>query len=305
MEKIASFTVDHMRLVPGIYVSRVDNINGTEVTTYDIRLKRPNFEDAMSPEVSHTIEHFGAIYLRNHPQHKDNIIGWFPMGCLTGFYLVYKGRLPKEAIAELILSMMKFIVDYKGNLPSMGFDPVSCGNYKLNDLFMAQTTAANFLVLNDTFDTLKFEYPTAENSPEIMISSKINGEDEFKRATREAQRVSRPIKANYEEVVSLKCGPTAVVNKTISHDVFEKRYKEELSKLKDEDFVRKEPKETDQNHHEKEEVEDTGNCYSNTYSILIRKSLNFSATYFFSLTSLMMISFGSGIQGLRTSFGLT
>jgi S-ribosylhomocysteine lyase len=241
MEKIANFTVDHMRLVPGIYVSRVDNINGTEVTTYDIRLKRPNFEDAMSPEVSHTIEHFGAMYLRNHPQHKDNIIGWFPMGCLTGFYLIYKGRLPKEAIAELILSMMKFIVDYKGNLPSMGFDPVSCGNYKLNDLFMAQTTAANFLVLNDTFDTLKFEYPTAENSPEIMISSKINGEDEFKRATREAQRVSRPVKANYEEVVSLKCGPTAVVNKTISHDVFEKRYKEELSKLKDEDFVRKEP----------------------------------------------------------------
>ena len=110
MENIASFKVDHMRLVPGIYVSRVDDVNGTEVTTYDIRLKRPNFEDAMTPEVSHTIEHFGAMYLRNHPQHKDNIIGWFPMGCLTGFYLVYKGRLEKEAIAELILSMMKFIV---------------------------------------------------------------------------------------------------------------------------------------------------------------------------------------------------
>ena len=106
---------------------------------------------------------------------------------------------------------------------------------------MAQTTAANFLVLNDTFDTLKFEYPTAENSPGILTSSRVNGDDSFARATKEARRVARPVNVNYGEVVGLKHGPTAVVSKTITHDVFEQRYKEELAKLKDEDFVRKEP----------------------------------------------------------------
>ena len=204
MEKIPSFKVDHMRLVPGIYVSRVDDINGSPVTTYDIRVKRPNFEEPMTPEIAHTIEHFGAMYLRNHPQFKNNIIGWFPMGCLTGFCLVYDGRPETSVIAELVLSMMKFIVEYRGNLASMGFDPESCGNYRLNDLNGAQTLAANFLVLNDTFGLLKFVYPTAENAPEIAISSKINGEDEFARAIRNAHNIARHINVNYDDKVKLR-----------------------------------------------------------------------------------------------------
>lgn len=197
MERIESFKIDHMRLVPGIYVSRVDNVGEIPVTTYDIRLKRPNFEEAMTPEIAHTLEHLSAVFLRNHPVHKDNIIYVGPMGCLTGLYLIYKGQHEFKDIVKLVLAMMTFIVRYDDTLEAVGFDAESCGNYTLNDLQGAQTVAANFLVLDDTFKALKFEYPTVENSPEIMTSTHVNGDDRLNKDLKRARTMRHPVEPDY------------------------------------------------------------------------------------------------------------
>lgn len=158
MELIASFQVDHTKIVPGIYVSRVDEIGGESATTFDIRMKRPNAEPAMHPNALHSIEHIVATFLRNDAEWKDRIVYWGPMGCLTGNYLIVKGRPAPREIYPLILRAFEYLRDYKGNVP--GATAVNCGNYLLHDLAMAKYEAAKFV------ETLKsspcFEYPTVE-----------------------------------------------------------------------------------------------------------------------------------------------
>lgn len=209
MEKIASFKVDYMRLIPGIYVSRKDVYGSEVITTLDIRLCRPNFDSPLSAEVSHTIEHFGALYFRNDSELSRDIVYFGPMGCLTGMYLVlHKDLTPLNteymSIVSKILSMFKFICDYKGSLIDLGFDPASCGNYSFNDLEGAKIAAANFLVLNDTLGALKFIYPDAENSPEICTSTKISGDDKLNRLADVAKMTARLPEIDYEDKVDVK-----------------------------------------------------------------------------------------------------
>lgn len=158
MELIASFQVDHTKIVPGIYVSRVDEIGGGFATTFDIRMKRPNVEPAIHPNAIHSIEHVIATYLRNDAEWKERIVYWGPMGCLTGNYLIVKGRPKPEEIYPLILRAFEHLADYEGEVP--GASAVNCGNYLLHDLAMAKYEAKKFV------ETLKnapsFEYPTAE-----------------------------------------------------------------------------------------------------------------------------------------------
>lgn len=192
--------IDHMRLMPGIYVNKTDVVGNEAVTTFDIRLKRPNFEDAMSSEVSHTIERCGLSFLHNHPFWADKVIYFGPSGCLTGFNLILKGNYVNtmKPVIDLVFSMMKFIVDYKGNAESLGFDAESCGNYTLNDLEGAKTVCANFLVLDEALNALLFEYPTAENNPSIMTSTQAFGDDKVNRDLKRARTMKKDVNVDYE-----------------------------------------------------------------------------------------------------------
>ena len=143
MEKIPSFTIDHNRLLRGIYVSRKDAVGGETVTTFDIRMKEPNREPVMHPGALHTIEHLAATYLRNDPEWSDRIIYWGPMGCLTGNYLLMKGDLESRDIVELMRRTFAFIASFEGEVP--GAAPKDCGNWLLHDLPMARGEARTFL----------------------------------------------------------------------------------------------------------------------------------------------------------------
>ncbi len=143
MKKIPSFTIDHERLLRGIYVSRKDNVGGEVVTTFDIRMKEPNREPAMGPGALHTIEHLAATYLRNDPEWQDRIVYWGPMGCLTGNYLLMRGDLMPEDIVELMQRTFRFVAEYEGEVP--GAAPRDCGNYLLHDLPMARWEARKYL----------------------------------------------------------------------------------------------------------------------------------------------------------------
>ena len=136
MKKIPSFTVDHIRLQRGIFVSRKDEVGGEIVTTFDIRMKEPNREPALGPAAIHTIEHLAATFLRNHPVWADKIIYWGPMGCLTGNYLIVKGDLQSKDIAPLMTETFRFIADYEGEVP--GASAKDCGNYLMMNLPMAK-----------------------------------------------------------------------------------------------------------------------------------------------------------------------
>ena len=127
MEKIISFTIDHIRLKPGIYVSRKDPAGSETVTTFDIRMTSPNDEPVMNTAEVHTIEHLGATFLRNHPVYKDRVLYFGPMGCRTGFYLLLVGDYTSEDILPLIREMYEFIRDFRGEVP--GASPRDCGNY--------------------------------------------------------------------------------------------------------------------------------------------------------------------------------
>lgn len=157
MDLIPSFQVDHTLIVPGIYVSRTDAIGGDWATTFDVRMKRPNAEPAVHPNALHTIEHVVATYLRNDPVWKDRIVYWGPMGCLTGNYLIVKGRPTPQEVYPLVLAAFEHLRDYDGPVP--GATPVNCGNYILHDLAMARWEAARFV------EVLKakpcFAYPVA------------------------------------------------------------------------------------------------------------------------------------------------
>lgn len=143
MEKIASFTIDHTRLLPGIYVSRKDNVNGNVITTFDLRVTRPNYEPVMNTAEIHTIEHLAATYLRNHNDYKEKTIYFGPMGCRTGFYLLLAGDYESSDILELIKEMFEFISEFDGEVP--GASAMDCGNYLDMNLPMAKYVAKKFL----------------------------------------------------------------------------------------------------------------------------------------------------------------
>lgn len=143
MKKIPSFTIDHNRLMRGIFVSRKDHVGNEAVTTFDIRMKEPNREPALGQGALHTIEHLAATFLRNHPTWADKIIYWGPMGCLTGNYLLVKGDLTSTDILPLMIETFRFIADYEGEIP--GATAKDCGNYLLQDLPMARWEASKYL----------------------------------------------------------------------------------------------------------------------------------------------------------------
>ncbi|MFQ9933193.1 MAG: S-ribosylhomocysteine lyase [Lachnospiraceae bacterium] len=143
MEKISSFTIDHLRLLPGIYVSRKDKINSETVTTFDIRMTRPNYEPVMNTGEFHAIEHLGATFLRNHKEYKDKCVYFGPMGCRTGFYLLLAGDYKSEDIVGLIEEMFTFIRDFEGDVP--GACAKDCGNYLDMNLPMAKYLAGKYL----------------------------------------------------------------------------------------------------------------------------------------------------------------
>lgn len=143
MEKITSFTIDHIRLVPGVYVSRKDMAGDCVVTTFDLRLTSPNDEPVMNTAEVHTIEHLGATFLRNDPQYKDKVLYFGPMGCRTGFYLLLAGDYTSAEIVPLIKELFSFIADYEGEIP--GASPKDCGNYLDMNLPMARYTARKYL----------------------------------------------------------------------------------------------------------------------------------------------------------------
>ena len=143
MEKIASFTIDHLKLQPGVYVSRKDKIGAETVTTFDLRMTSPNEEPVMNTAEMHTIEHLAATFLRNHPNWKDRTIYFGPMGCRTGFYLLLAGDLDSREIVSLMVEMFTFIRDFEGDVP--GASAKDCGNYLDMNLPMAKYLAKKYL----------------------------------------------------------------------------------------------------------------------------------------------------------------
>lgn len=144
MKKIASFTIDHERLLRGVYVSRRDaTASGDVITTFDIRMTEPNREAALSPEALHTIEHLAATYLRNHAEWGPKVIYWGPMGCCTGSYLLLQGNLEPKDILPLMREMFAFIAGFEGEIP--GATARDCGNYTFNDPEGARNAAKRYL----------------------------------------------------------------------------------------------------------------------------------------------------------------
>ena len=143
MEKIASFTIDHLKLVPGVYVSRKDTIGREVITTFDLRMTSPNDEPVMNTAEVHTIEHLAATFLRNHPVYGNKTIYFGPMGCRTGFYLLLAGDLTSKEIVPLMIEMFEFIRDFEGEVP--GASPKDCGNYLDMNLPMANYLAKRYL----------------------------------------------------------------------------------------------------------------------------------------------------------------
>jgi len=143
MNKIPSFTIDHERLLRGIYVSRKDQVGGETVTTFDIRMKETNREPVVHNGAIHTIEHLAATYLRNDAEWKDRIIYWGPMGCLTGNYLLIRGDYESRDILDLMRRTFRFVADYEGEIP--GAAPRDCGNWLLHDLPMARLEARRYV----------------------------------------------------------------------------------------------------------------------------------------------------------------
>ena len=161
MELIQSFSVDHTRIVPGIFTSRVDELGEYRVTTYDVRLKRPNIEPAIDVAAMHSLEHIIATYLRNDPDWKDEVVYWGPMGCLTGFYLILKGDLPSRDLYSLLLGAFHSVKDVQ-EVP--GATAVNCGTYRMHNLDMAKWYAgefADYLEANAENSAI-FDYPRAE-----------------------------------------------------------------------------------------------------------------------------------------------
>lgn len=143
MKPIASFTIDHMKLLPGVYVSRKDKLGEEIITTFDIRITRPNFDPVMSTGEIHTLEHLGATFLRNHKEYANKVIYFGPMGCRTGFYLLLGGDYDSRDIIPLLIEMFEFSRDFQGDIP--GATAEACGNYSDMNLPLAKNYAKDFL----------------------------------------------------------------------------------------------------------------------------------------------------------------
>ncbi len=161
MELIPSFSVDHTKIIPGIFVSRVDTLGEYKITTYDVRVTRPNVEPAVDAAAMHTLEHIIATYLRNDPEWKEQIIYWGPMGCLTGFYLILKGTHEPKDISGLLINAFKSVEETE-TVP--GALPVNCGNYAMHNLSFAKWYARKFAAYlsENKNDPKIFEYPKSE-----------------------------------------------------------------------------------------------------------------------------------------------
>ena len=157
MEKITSFTIDHIKLQPGLYVSRMDKVGAATVTTFDLRLTNPNEEPVMNTAEIHTMEHLGATYLRNDPQWKDKVLYFGPMGCRTGFYLMLAGDLESAQIVPLVKACFEFIRDFRGEVP--GASAKDCGNYLDMNLPMANFWGSRYAALMENIDCDHLIYP--------------------------------------------------------------------------------------------------------------------------------------------------
>lgn len=157
MEKIASFTIDHLRLRPGLYVSRKDRLGAETVTTFDLRITAPNIEPVMNTAEVHAMEHLGATYLRNDPVWKDRVVYFGPMGCRTGFYLLLAGDLTSEDVLSLVADTFRFIRDFSGEIP--GASAKDCGNYLDMNLPMAQFYARRYVSVLETAAPETLRYP--------------------------------------------------------------------------------------------------------------------------------------------------
>ncbi len=161
MDLIPSFSVDHTRIIPGIFTSRVDTLGEEKVTTYDVRVTRPNLEPAVDVAAMHSLEHLIATFLRNDPDWKDQVIYWGPMGCLTGFYLILKGNREPREIYDLLLRAFQ-AVESAEDVP--GATPANCGNCLMHNLGMAKWYARRFAayLAENAGNTEIFEYPKAQ-----------------------------------------------------------------------------------------------------------------------------------------------
>ncbi|MBO5078670.1 MAG: S-ribosylhomocysteine lyase [Oscillospiraceae bacterium] len=157
MEKITSFTIDHIRLQPGLYVSRKDHVGSATVTTFDLRLTSPNEEPVMNTAEMHTIEHLAATYLRNEPHWKDQVLYFGPMGCRTGFYLLLSGDLSSRQVLPLVKDCFAFIRDFRGEVP--GASARDCGNYLDMNLPMANYWGKRYAELLENIDDSRLVYP--------------------------------------------------------------------------------------------------------------------------------------------------
>ena len=157
MKKIASFTVNHLDLLPGIYVSRIDDVMGNPITTYDLRMKAPNKEPVLQTAEIHTLEHLGATFLRNHPDFSNDVIYFGPMGCRTGFYLILTGNRSSEDIAPLITELFEFMADFTDEVP--GASARDCGNYLDMNLPMARFEAKKYLDILKNLTPENLNYP--------------------------------------------------------------------------------------------------------------------------------------------------
>lgn len=157
MEKITSFTIDHIKLQPGLYVSRKDKVGAETVTTFDLRLTKPNDEPVMNTAEVHTIEHLAATYLRNEPAWKDKVLYFGPMGCRTGFYLLLTGDYTSKDVVPLVLDCFRFIRDYRDAVP--GASPRDCGNYLDMNLSMANYLADRYVRVLEQITPERLTYP--------------------------------------------------------------------------------------------------------------------------------------------------
>ena len=157
MEKITSFTIDHIKLQPGLYVSRKDKVGSETLTTFDLRVTKPNDEPVMNTAEVHTIEHLAATYLRNEPDWKDKVIYFGPMGCRTGFYLILAGDLNSRDVLELVKDCFRFVRDFRGDVP--GASAKDCGNYLDMNLPMANYWGAKYAALLENADDTRLVYP--------------------------------------------------------------------------------------------------------------------------------------------------
>ena len=157
MDKITSFTIDHMRLLPGLYVSRKDSVGDQTVTTFDLRVCRPNFEPVMNTAEIHTIEHLAATYLRNDQFWKERVLYFGPMGCRTGFYLLLSGDLLSKDVLQLMKDCFRFVAEFEGTVP--GASAMDCGNYLDMNLPMAKHWAKRYLSVLEHICDEQLNYP--------------------------------------------------------------------------------------------------------------------------------------------------